>query len=99
MKYSEPIDDANKLLYDLDQQIQLIISGHDSIKPSTKDSNEFVSPLAYSDSAAKLKIEIMSKNVEGQEFSKEPLAIEDNNNINNLVNNLGELDKKLQVSA
>ena len=93
IKFVEPIDVANKLLYDLDHQIQLMIKSHNSNK-STSSSKE--PNLGYSSEMAESRIEIISKNAENQYMINQPM---EENNVAHLVNNLGELDKKLQVSG
>lgn len=97
LKFAEPIDVANKLLYDLDQQIQLLIKGQPDVNKRTTGNNAlnltYASPLEVPN-----KLEMMSKNAVPElkpELVKEPL---EENNVANLLSNLGELDKKLQVS-
>jgi len=89
-KFAEPLNVTNQLLYDLDQHIVAII---DTQQQSSKEWSQ--ASLAYSNSVPKVQTEIMSKNAESQETPKTTL---EDNNIDTLLVNLGELDKKLQVS-
>lgn len=88
IKFVEPIDVATKLLYDLDQKIQLLIKDQElaqkdaTLKTSTEPTTELFS-------LEETLGELMSKNAE---------SVNEDNNIASLLNNLTELDKKLQVS-
>lgn len=103
-KFVVPIDVANQMLTDLEQQVQQIIkrgeevAGADgTVKHTTSDSPQ----LAYSDPAT-----VNSKIEQGQHLSGSgSLAVkagqstqEEENNLAVLLGNLGELDKKLQVN-
>lgn len=85
---------ANKWLYDLDKQIQQLITSQEFNK--TSSSKEQSDSLAYSNSAVKLAIEIAAKQGETQNISN---VTSENQDTALLTNNLGDLDKKLQVST
>ncbi|KAJ6216126.1 hypothetical protein RDWZM_007283 [Blomia tropicalis] len=98
VKFAEPIDDTNKILYDLDQQIQQIVHGRNNEKSSTNlagnNKNE-PETLAYAN-AGDSTYGVTPKNAEPHPDTTKVVA--DEKNVVTLLNNLSELDKKLQVT-